>query len=292
MKCSKCGGENPSQAKFCISCGQSLAPTGMPVAAAPDVPTKSSPALGIIAGVLVVILLAVVAMWVKGRGVTQASIPNGRQTPVVRAPGLPTGPQADLLKANKNQMPTLNTPQKNPPPQDVVKYLEHLKKVDDARLELQRREVASMLGMMTKAQAANLEQWLKASDPDTQINEADSTAEAKKMTSELNTEWQKLSAFFLSVPAPEPCATLAGQYYDALRGVLTSFQQINQKVADLDVSALYMMKGQTDAVDAKFTKTDTELSSVCTRYGIDKTFSITPDGGMPSVTGLQVPVSP
>jgi flagellar biosynthesis/type III secretory pathway chaperone len=290
MKCTKCGSEIPSQSKFCLSCGQPLAPaTAAPaVRAAAAGPSKTTKIMAIVAGLIVVLAIGLFA---HGRAVTQASrSTNGNGSPVVKAPMPAGGPQADLLKTNvKNPPLNLNAPAKTPPPQEVLDYLAHLKKVDDARQDLQRREIASMLGMMTKAQASNLEQWLKADDPDAKMDEASSSTEAKKLTADMNAEWQKLCQLFLSVPAPQPCAALSGQYYDALRGVLGAFQQVNEKVANLDVSALYLMQGQTSKVDEKFTKSDTELANVCSKYGIDKGFSITTDGGMPALTGLPTP---
>ena len=285
MKCSKCGNEIPSQSKFCLSCGQPVGPASAAPSAATAGSKKTTTIMAIVAGLIIV---AAIGLFARGRAVTQAPRPvNGNQSPVLKAPAAAGGPQADLLKTNvKNPPINLNAPAKTPPPADVVAYLEHLKKVDAARLDLQRREVASMLGMMTKAQVSDIEQWLKADEPDAKMDEASSVTEAKKLTGELNSEWQKLCQFFLSVQAPQPCAALSGQYYDALRGVLTQFQQVNEKVASLDVSALYLMQGQTSKVDEKFTKSDTELSNVCTRYGIDKTFSITTDGGMPPIMGL------
>ncbi len=294
MKCSKCGSEIPSQSKFCLSCGQAVGATGeMQSAPAPAGSRKPITAMAIIAGV---ILVAAIGFAYWRSNILKAPRPGGNQTPVVKAPTSAGGPQADVLKTNvKNQPVDLNAPKKNPPPQEVVAYLDHLQKVEVARQDLQRREAAAMLTLMTKAQAANLEQWLKASDPDMKVDEAASTAEAKKLTGEMNTEWQKLCEFFLSVQAPEPCAALSGQYYDALRGVIGAFQQVNDKVANLDVGALYLMQGQTAKLDEKFTKTDTELSNVCTRFGIDKTFSVTSDGGMPNLVGApntQAPMMP
>lgn len=289
VKCTKCGSEIPSQSKFCLSCGQPLATTGMPVAPAPETPQKGSPALGILAGVLVVILLAVGAVLLKGRGVTQGSIPNGRQTPVVKAPGLPTGPQADLLKSNvKNQALNLNAPQKTPPPQDVVAYLDHLKKVEDQRMTLKTEEEAALLNIIPHLQVDPLKEILDWSDNPEGSKPPEKTTEdkAKEQMKDMSADWQKLAAFFISVPAPEPCKTLATKYYDALRDVISTTADLQAILVSGDVGRAYQMQGKSGRIDDKLIAADTELNDVCTRYSIDKNFSIQSDTGVSPLMGL------
>lgn len=294
MKCSKCGNEVPSQSKFCLLCGQPIAAAG-PAPSAPAAAPKKSTALWAIAAALIVVA-AVAAFALHGRGVTQAVPANGNQTPVVKAPTPANGPQADVLKTNvKNQPIDLNAPKKAPPPADVVAYLDHLKKVEDQRMALKTQEEIALINIIPHLQVDQLKQVLDWSDnPEKSAQTTEKTTEdkAKDEMKQLSADWQKLAGFFLSVPAPESCQALATRYYDALRDVISTTADLQAVLTSGDVGKAYAMQGKSSHIDDKLISADQELGNVCSRYGIDKSFSIKSDTGVAPVTGLPMPKQP
>lgn len=275
MNCTKCGAEIPSQSRFCQSCGQAVASQAAPA-------PSSKKRVGLYAAITGLVVAAAFGAWyLRGRGVTQATpVANPQQSPVLNAPVTPNSPQANVLQSNANKQPlTLDSAQKPPPPADVVAYLEHLKKVDAARQDLQQSEVGMLLGVAAKASRDKYEKMFKMTDPDVKVEELETPVEAKKATDRLNQDWQRLCQLLLSVPAPEACATLAGKYYDALRATIAAYQGINQKLANMDVEGLYAMQGKSGNIDDKLDASDQELTNVCTRFGIEKGFTIKSDRG-------------
>lgn len=289
VKCSKCGSEIPSQSRFCLSCGQSMEASGAASPAPAPAPKKKTVLFGIIAGLLIV--AAIFAFALRGKGVTSATpVPNGNQTPVVNAPSPPNGPNADLLKTNvKNQPIDLNAPKKTPPPADVVAYLAHLQKVEDLRMALKTQEEVALINIIPHLQVDPLKQVLDWSDNlegNAPAQEKTTEDKAKDEMKKLSADWQKLAAFFLSVPAPQACQSLATKYYDALRDVISTTGDLQAILISGDVGKAYTMQGKSSHIDDKLIAADQELGNICTQYGIDKSFSIKSDTGMAPVMGL------
>ena len=275
MKCTKCGNEIPSESKFCLSCGQVV--SARSERPAPPPPKSKTALWAMLAGLLVVILALVLAFFPRGSKVTQAPpIPNPQQTPVLHAPAPPNGPQPNVLQTDVEK-PPLKSPEKTPPPPEVVAYLEHLKKVDETREALQSREVEVLLNMVPVAMKAQYEKAFNMDEPEGNASDMDSSAEISRAINQLNRDWQSLCQLFLSVQAPEPCANLAGEYYGALGEVIRQVTQVNQMLAKAQLGSLQVTKGKSGSIDDKLDAADRELGAVCSRYGIDKSFAIKSD---------------
>jgi hypothetical protein len=229
----------------------------------------------VIAAVVVIALAAVLVHFARGSKVTQAPpLPNPQQTPVLRAPAPPNQPQPNVLNTDVEKPPL---PQKPPPPPEVVAYLEHLKKVDRARENLQLKETEVLLNLLPQATQQQYDKVFKMMDPDSNVSELDTPAEFTKAIDQLNHDWQALARYFLSVQAPDQCATLAGLYYEALRDVIVQVSAANQMLAKMQLGSLMTSKGKSASIDDKLDAADGELSAVCTKYGIDKSFAIKSD---------------
>lgn len=279
LKCIKCGSEIPSESKFCLSCGQAIA-SGRPETPTPT-PRKNSGLLAAVAGVLIVALIIALALMARGRGVTQSPSVQVETAPVLKAPQIPDAPQPSVLQTEAKQ-----PEEPKPPPADVVAYLEHLKKVEQARMNLQQKEIAAFTRMLAQAWADPLKKMLSMTDPDIPDNEIDSSAEdLKKEMAGLTREWQQLSAYFLSVPAPQPCQELAGKYYDALRDVIVHVGKLQTYLANQDMNVM-SMRGQSGSIDHKLQAADTELAKVCTQFNIEKSFKVHSDLAQTPVLGF------
>lgn len=289
MKCRKCGAEIPAQSKFCLSCGEAVS-SGTAEAPSPAVvPKKRLGLWGAIAGLCVVALLVFLALKLQGSRVTQATPPpNLQQTPVLRAPASPDSPQASVLQTDVQKPPLdLKKPEQQPPPEEVVRYLEHLKRVEQARMALQEKEITALGTLLAQAWAAPFKRMLELTDPDVADvgDDTASQAEMKKTFATLTREWQQLSAYFLSVPAPTQCQVLAGKYYDALREVIIHFGKVQSCMINQDMNVMNM-RGKSRSIDEKLVAADGELANVCRVHNVDKTFSIQADVSQTPLLGF------
>jgi len=227
---------------------------------------------------------------IRGRAVTQANpVPNPQQNPVAGAPTVPNAPQPNVLQTEVNKPPLeVNKPQKPAPPADVIAYLEHLKKVEARRMALKSEEEGALLAIIPHLQVDPLKEMLDWSDnPDTNKEPGKTTEDkAKDMMAQLSRDWQDLAKFFQSVPAPEPCATLAAKYYDALRDVISTTTDLRSVLVNGDLEKAYKMRGKSGGIDDKLIAADQELGGVCSRFGIERSFSIKSDTGMQPIMGL------
>jgi len=282
VNCTKCGAEVPSQSRFCPSCGQAVTRQGVPA-------PSSKKRVGLYAAISALVVAAAFGAWyLRGRGVTQATpVPNPQQSPVLNAPGTPNSPQANVLQSNaKGQPLNLDSAQKPPPPADVVAYLEHLKAVDAAREGLQRKWFVLLLNAAPKDQKEDYEKLLNT-NPEGKMEELGTHTELKKTAANMDKEWQALCQKLLSLPAPETCASLSGKYYDALRDVIKQNKDDMQAFENNEVGTLlaaYLDKTHT-SIDDKLEAADRELASVCSRYGIQKSFTIKSARSVPGLMG-------
>lgn len=289
MKCPNCGNEIPSQSKFCLSCGKPVEGT-RPVAPVQQPGNKGLKIGAIAAGLILVAVAAAAIYLIRGRGVTQATpVPNPNQSPVVNAPNVPNGPQANVLQTDVKKPPLdANNPEKPKAPPEVVAYLDHLKKVEERRMALKTQEEGALLSIIPHLQVDPLKQMLDWTDnPDSNKEPGKDTEDkAKQMMDQLSRDWQQLAQFFQSVQAPDQCATLAAKYYDALRDVISTTNDVRSVLVNGDLDKAYAMRGKSGRIDDKLTAADQELGNVCGRFGLEKSFSIRSDTGMQPIMGL------
>lgn len=287
MKCGKCGNEIPSQSRFCLACGEPVS-TGSSETPARPIPKRRLGLFAAIAGLCLVGAAVLLAFIVHGSKVTQATpVPNPQQTRVLNAPAPPNGPHPNVLQTDVQKPPLdLKKEEKPQPPPEVVAYLAHLKRVEDARLALQERHIRILTAMLAQAWAEPLQKMLDLTDPEARDDElTKSGANLKKEMSNLTREWQQLSAYFLSVQPPPQCQALAGKYYDALRDVISYIGKLQTYFANQDLNAM-SMRGQSRPIDEKLLAADQELAKVCRENNVEKTFSIHADIAQTPVLGF------
>lgn len=281
MQCSKCGAEVPVESKFCMSCGQAVSAEG--VEARHAVETRKRTTLwAILAGILIVVVAAVVlAFMTRGNKVTQATpVPNPQQAPVVNAPPMPDQPQPSVLDTDvKNEPLEVRKEEKPAPPADVVAYLEHLKRVEQMRQDVTARELNYLV-----SEASNI--IVKVFPFNEEWDESSAQRELSKQAQTFSKDWQQISAHFLSVQAPQPCAQLAGRYYQALRTFVGFMGKFEDAVNRKDMAGLQSMRRDQVTVDQELNAADRELDQVCRKFGIEKAFSIKSDTGQTPLLGF------
>jgi len=289
MRCPKCGNEisiTQGAVRFCPSCGTEITPHR------PEIGPKRKSRLivwAIVTSVVIVGIVAAIVLANRGGKVTTATqVPSLKQPPVTNIEGPPPAPQAGVLKTDVEKPPLApKTGEKQPPPPEVLSYLEHLKRVEGIRIRLKEKEEAALLSAMVKLQVDPIKEVLSWSEPDSERKkEPEPQEKAMQQMSDLSREWQELSRYFLSVQAPEPCQKLAGKYYEMLQAVISSIGDVQDFLRAADIEKLRRMQGKTGFIDKKLSEADAELTNVCTRYGIEKSFSIEPDTGMAPIMNI------
>lgn len=274
----------PEGAKFCPSCG-----TGK-VEAAPE-KKKRSPIVYIIAGLAAVALLALVFVVLASRGnVTNAG--PGSLTPgnVTSAPpGAPNG--GNVLNAPPGVPPSgQNNPTssaKPKPPQEVVDYLNYVKKVEDHR-QMLLKDTTNALSMAAAGGAASslLNLIDAAMDPD-DSKARDPLADTKAELNRQYKNWISTLQFLDKKTAPSQCREFSGMYRNvifketkAIGEIAVSFNSVNvmnpQDMSKL-LAALQKMKADPAIqgnIDKAADTADSSLDKLVSNYDMAKPFSV------------------
>ena len=291
MKCAKCGAELPANTRFCSGCGAALAAStgAQPVAAAQRAVAASDSIRRkrILTGVGMVALLILAALGYKllmgGLLSAQGTAPAG--PPLTTRVGTVPKP-APVTSATGPVAPGA--------PQDVLDYLAFLKDIERQRIMLAKRHVSKAVVISTTITAGNLTAQM-SDEPEKATGQAYN--QFQELLATVSSEWQQLSAQFLSVNPPSTCKPLHDRYYEVLRqttagvtNVATSMAQALSGDPSKAIESLTAMQGAgmgsasrsvTDACKAA----DQELGAVCGKFGIRKDFDIQDDSSGASLLG-------
>ncbi|HPP74297.1 MAG TPA: hypothetical protein PLU88_04125, partial [Armatimonadota bacterium] len=210
---------------------------------------------------------------VTGPSVTNAPvIPQGGPS-VTNAPAVtpPTGPA----------LPT--GPGKQPPPPEVLEYLEFVRQVEAARHTL-LKDTGRALSMTTNAKGLeNMIGWVMGDDS----VPADPLADLKKELGIHLNNWQMLIRHFDTKRPPAACADFAGTYRmcmssqaEAMRRVSTLVNGINLNSTESMSQALTQLQGMKSDpnlqgnIDQAVESADSKLAELCSRLGIQKPFDV------------------
>ena len=317
-KCRGCGSELPPVARFCPLCGQT-APLPSPATARglSDAPGPSGGdagrrkiALAAAAGATLIAIAAFLFVRASGilaapqpsvssgGGILNAPSPNSVPAPILTPPA-PAAPQAPVLDVPKNAQ--------NPMPEDVVRYLRWLKKFEEYRRNLEYKGMSELTVFTQQATTGALQGLLNA----------DPTGEPTPVKPENNPvvgigrviqDWNVAAQQFQRVPPPNPCATLASNYNQALTagvaqmssiqgmltGALQSLQGSNGQATSVSkdtLTELYKQKSTRAGsvnVDTAYSQANAALDALRAQYTTMpediRTFDIKSGGG-----GLSLP---
>lgn len=294
-KCPGCGSELSAGARFCSLCGRVAAPSpaahpAEPAATRPS-PEAAEPSsldagqrkvIYASLGAAALILLGVVLFAQVRSGVLSAQGTRTPATGVLNAPSAQT-PQSPVLTApapNSPTAPVIQAPQTAsvPMPEDVIEYLRWLKRFEAGRRDLEKQGFSALIvfahplksplvtGLLKEDQAEETTQPNPAQDRDISIGN-------------VILEWNRAAALFQQKTPPDPCATLATHYNQALvLGVqrMSIIQQMLPKQSmdgskgEQDASArinelLKILDGAQD-VDVAQSEADNALNALRARY--------------------------
>lgn len=288
MKCAKCGLDLPDNARNCPKCG-----TVNEYAASAPAKQRNPLVYVIVALALVVVGSVVFAGIMAGRAkqnVTAA--PPGAASPgdlTAAPPGRPA--PGDIVSAPAGTPPPGDTtPPGTPkpkPPQEVVDYLNFVKKVEEHRQMLLKDTTEALLLSSAAGQAQSLLNLIDmASDPDGK-EARDPLENTKRELARQYKNWLDTLAYFDRKPAPVACREFSGAYRQVLYSetkvigdIAESFSKVNimdpQDMSRL-LAELQKMKRDPSiqaSIDRMADNADTKLTQLVSQYDMEKPFSV------------------
>lgn len=270
---------------MCPRCGTFLAETET---ASPAVKQRAMWPYAVAGALVLVILIALILQMLLSGGksvtggdpvaVTGPSVTNAPVIPqggpsVTNAPAVtpPTGPA----------LPT--GPEKQPPPPEVLEYLEFVRQVEAARHTL-LKDTGRALSMTTNAKGLeNMIGWVMGDDS----VPADPLADLKKELGIHLNNWQMLIRHFDTKKPPAACVDFAGAYrmglsneVEAMRRVSILVNGINLNSTESMSQALTQLQGMKSDpnlqgnIDQAVESADSKLAELCSRLGIQKPFDV------------------
>ena len=280
-RCSKCGSQMVPGAQFCMNCGASFSFSGQ---------TRRSrfrwlPILGvllIVAGAAWSLTAAGVfslsskhaelnALEASGAvGDPSLSVSGVRnESSVLAEPSQPTDPALEL--SNEPQPPSLIVPESGMP-DDIRRWLEHLKRVDEKRESLNIELTGELMGLVATLRPGTFseEDAGEASEDDSRrrntAGEAISNVDA--IFSDLITEFQ-------SFPPPPQCRTIAVQYNSALFGTREISIELMEALSNLDLQAAQALVGKSySKVDSHVATANRLVDGLCSKYGVPNLYKL------------------
>jgi hypothetical protein len=262
-------------APFCANCGAAL--TG-PLAA------KKPFWLGV--------LVAVGAMGLAVAGLSMSGLLR------FKAPEAPQGP---IAKATEVTPPVVRS--NDPMPEDVRAWLEHLRRIEEKRIELAQSQIMGLLVGMEEIKGAELGDALSdilGGDPtEGEQTEAPSVGKARDIANEVRPKWKELAAEFEAKAPPEECQSIAGEYDQALRetgATVSDIIDVINNEAGEPQSAIEKLRGimtsHKKMIDEPAKRTDDGVARICDKYGVRKWFEIKGDvggGGLFAMPSIPMP---
>ncbi len=294
MKCGRCSAEVPAQSQFCLRCGTPLrgpAPASanpvMPVAS-PSISQRPKAANGPVIAIVTVLLLAVMSLGAmflfqktgKSEDGKLVSAPANAgagglvQKPAEANPGGTVQAPAETKPAGVVQQPDTTQPF----PADIDDYLKFLKRIEQKKQTLIRKQTGDALLMLTQAKGLS-----------GTIEEKDYNDAFKNMNDNMrknSAEWNELTQEFNSKQPPSSCVDLRNKFLDQLGKIQASIFAVNDALAHVQTDpssvlhSLTQMQGKTSAdVDTSIEAADSALADVCDKYRLKKDFDIRGDSG-------------
>lgn len=202
-------------------------------------------------------------------------------------------PPPSLVATGEPGPPNLQaTGQKIVMPDDVRKWLEHLERIENRRMEMSRLQVAKAMEMLVALQAGGTLEMLNGLIEESMGGEEVTVPGPVKETTDtaasIRQAWQQLNQDFLAYPPPAECVPIRDQYDPVLRETGAMIGDVIGAVEgatenrDAALAALMGMQGKSKGIDRSAVETDGMVQTICDKYETRKWFTITADVG----TGL------
>ena len=287
MNCAKCGLDLPQGVKQCPKCGSFNE-------FAPPATKKVKPVVYVIAALALVVLGSVIFAAVMSSRAKQTvtTAPSGNLPPgnvVTAPPGAPAG--GNVVSAPPGAPPP-GAPNpagvtKPKPPQEVVDYLEFVKKVEEHRQMLLKDTGDALMISAVGGQANSLMKMIDmASDPDSKEN-VDPLEDSKKELARQYKNWLSTLDYFDKKTAPNECREFSGAYRDVLYKEAKTIGEIAVSMSKVNImdpkdmqqllQTFQKMKGDPAIqknIDTSADNADAKLTQVVSKYDMQKPFRV------------------
>ena len=318
MSCPRCGKTVPAGAAFCMHCGTSVAPKPAPVTKTATNILRPSPmpiapvsaAMAVtpsLAGdfqqqkrrttMIAILIACIAALFAGGLALKSMGIlgQNGRRPgdPSLTAQGkmpddgslLATGNRPDgvLMAPGNRQDAPLGANAVAPPemPDDIYKWLEHLRKTEEKRVDITMGQLTTAYTEKEKSQLAGGVDALKdllngIDDPNSELHSP--TEKLAGVLKKMHDDTMDLLKFFDSYPPPKECIPIRDAYDQSLNETAGQMGDIADHLASGDVEKLMKMEGKSaQGIDSAGAKTDRLVGEICDKYRKRRWFSIASD---------------
>lgn len=312
MNCPKCGKSNEGSASFCMHCGAAITPQPIetPKQAAEKTlhavpqrpmmrnqePSKSSKWVAISLGIAVLVL-ALLAFGIFGLGLLRTKANTPQVPNVLNTTGAPnSGPSVVAVQGNPSVGPNITntTGQPTPsvqPPQDIVDWLAHLKRIEKKRSEMGNRQEGELRTMASDLTKRYLELYLNFDTADLEKFQQQFQDDVDAKKNQLQSEWAAILVEFQQYPPPATCRELGTSYENLIIDYPLSFisfmNKIKEGIAKGNSQKPTELKVNATDIRKIVNTCNSQLQALCTKYNINRDFEIEQEGGNTnSISGI------
>ena len=166
-------------------------------------------------------------------------------------------------------------------PDDIYKWLEHLRKTEEKRLDITMGQLTTAYTEKEKSQLAGGVDALKdllngIDDPNSELHSP--TEKLAGVLKKMHDDTIDLLAFFNSYPPPPECVPIRDAYAQSLNETAAQMGDIADHLATGDVEKLMKMEGKSaQGIDSAGAKTDRLVGEICDKYHKRRWFTIASD---------------
>ena len=166
-------------------------------------------------------------------------------------------------------------------PDDIYKWLEHLRKTEEKRIDITMGQLSEAYTEKEKAQLEGGVDALKdllngIDDPNSELHSP--TEKLAGVLKKMHDDTLDLLKFFDSYPPPKECIPIRDAYDQSLNETAGQMGDIADHLAAGDIDKLMKMEGKSaKGIDSAGAKTDRLVGEICDKYHKRRWFSIASD---------------
>lgn len=267
MLCPQCS-YDAGNARFCSQCGTAFDASLKPKRNYLPLAISGGAVLAIVA-----ILFGTGLIQVRGSA-NDASlrVPGGANDATIRKAGARQGPN---LAIDGQAAPPTVSEEGIGMPDDVRKWLEHLKRIDRIREAYNTSYAMNLIGKV-----GSLRPGTFLDEDAAAIDEAQRKASASGLTGDVDNFFAKLTQDFQTLPPPTECGPIASQYASVLIETRGMLGQIDQAISNLDIHSLESLQGTTYArLDTRAQESNSLIDAICKKYQEPNKYEVFVDRG-------------
>ncbi len=160
-------------------------------------------------------------------------------------------------------------------PEDVRKWLEHMKRVDEKRERFNREFAQTLLKSIGKLRPGA---FIEESEAD--ADRARRSGEAGQIVASVDTFFSDLTREFQNLAPPAECRPIAGKYSSILLETRNILTEVVSGINGGDTASLEKLQGTSyKRIDASAAETNDHIGALCSKYRESNKYSVFVDKG-------------